>query len=285
MVWFIGFFLILLVVSPKEEKRIPLPIPHMKSRPSVVSDTYESDFPPSTQRPVLILDDLGLNPKTDDEALLLPQNIVLSILPFGKDARRLASEACNRGRLVFVHMPMEPLNPTKDPGPLVIKVGMKFEQVFFRMHLAFEQVPCAQGFNQHMGSRASRHLTTMRYVAKSIRILQVPLIVDSRTIGGSLLCQAAREESLACFTRDLFLDVDNPIESMETRYLRAVQTASGGFSPIIVIAHPHPATLHFLQTLPPQSFANPHAIGRWNFTSWQPNLLSSHFHTSRVHYP
>ncbi|THB62675.1 MAG: divergent polysaccharide deacetylase family protein, partial [Spirochaetaceae bacterium] len=96
---------------------------------------------------------------------------------------------------------------------------------------AFESVPFAVGMNNHMGSKVTSDLRSMRMIFESIYgnepglLLkgQRPIFLDSRTTAKSVVATVASEQGVFFLERDTFLDNDDERASI----LAAIDEAVG----------------------------------------------------------
>lgn len=192
---------------------------------------------------VLIIDDLGFDGQPLDKLMALDPNLNCSILPNGTRATEFAERLHARGFEVLCHLPMQPIG-REAPGRNAILTSMDDEEIARLTRENVEAIPYARGVNNHMGSLA----TSDRRVMKSV-IGALPAgmyFVDSRTAGGSIAAQVAREMNVRTATRNVFLD-DVATEASVRRQLAALATAAETHGTAIGIGHPHPVTLRVLQ--------------------------------------
>jgi len=191
---------------------------------------------------VLIIDDLGFEGQPLDRVMLLDPNVNCAILPNADKAAQFAEKLHARGFEILCHLPMEPRG-SETPGRNAILTSMSDDEIARATRENVGAVPHASGVNNHMGSLA----TTDRRVMKSVfRALPHGMyFVDSRTIGGSVAADVARELNVRTATRNVFLD-DDTNESAVRKQVAALAAAAerNGFA--IGIGHPHPATMRVL---------------------------------------
>jgi len=196
-------------------------------------------------RVAIIIDDLG-NARADVERTAkLPGAIACSVLPHTPYAG-LAAEACrNSGKEVFVHLPMQPDDPTALPGPGALRVGQNRAQFRATLIADLDSVPGAVGVNNHMGSLLTRHITYMDWLMGELAHRDGLVFVDSATTAQSVAMRLAGDYGLATARRDVFLDEDPSPEGIRRQWVRLLEIArSRGTA--LAIGHPHAATLDFL---------------------------------------
>ena len=96
----------------------------------------------------LIIDDLGQNLPRDRRVLALPGPVTTAIMPDTPHATEFAREAHRAGKIVILHMPMDPAT-----GPYAWHPELPIEELEKRLNAAFKMVPYTAGINNHMGSR------------------------------------------------------------------------------------------------------------------------------------
>jgi uncharacterized protein len=108
------------------------------------------------------------------------------------------------------------------------------------------RLPYAIGMNNHMGSAATQDAETMRLVAQFCRA-KGWFILDSITHASSVLYFVALQEGVPAARRDIFLDHEKGVSSIETELAEAERMARTLSRPIVVIGHPRPETWEVLQ--------------------------------------
>ena len=201
---------------------------------------------PETAPIVWIMDDIGLDRAAAARILTWPSFVAVAILPYGPFATEIAARACHQDRDVLIHLPMASVHPDRVPGPKYIRADSNPEQIATIVREAVQHIPCARGLNQHMGSGVSRNVRILRTVVESALQVGITFFIDSRTIGHSQLCAVAFEYGSPCLNRTIFFDVHPDPETLRRRLAWITRMARTRTEPIVVIAHPYPATLHVL---------------------------------------
>ncbi|MBU2978673.1 divergent polysaccharide deacetylase family protein [Alteromonas sp. C1M14] len=193
---------------------------------------------------VLIIDDIG-HRDSDHRALELPKEVTFSILPDAPLTKELSELAHAQGRDIMLHMPMESFDG-QAMGPDGLKVGMYEAQMEALFERALNSVPYAIGVNNHMGSRLTSLAAPMHILMAMIKTHNL-FFIDSRTSPQTVAEEAALSAGIPAARRHVFLDHERTQAAMEREYKRLlVMARQQGVA--VAIAHPHPATLRFLQS-------------------------------------
>jgi polysaccharide deacetylase 2 family uncharacterized protein YibQ len=194
----------------------------------------------SNPRLTLIIDDIGQTPERDRQVLALPGPVALAILPDTPHAREIDRAAYLAGKQVMLHMPMDPAG-----GRYAWLPGMPVSQLAERLHAALEVVPHAEGINNHMGSRMTSQREAMSWLMSELQKRHL-FFVDSRTSAATVAAAEAQRIGLASLSRDVFLDDDPTPEAIRKQFEIGISLARKQGS-VVMIGHPHPATIRVLQ--------------------------------------
>ena len=203
-----------------------------------------------TYKVAIVIDDLGYNNGRSEELLTIDASLTFSIFPFCPYSKLIARKAHARGRDVLLHLPMEPYNyPEKNPGNGSLFLDMNDEEILRRLDADLSSVPFVKGVNNHMGSKFTENKEKMRVVLRELKERNL-FFLDSRTSRNSVGYSMAREIGLKTATRNIFLDNDQDIKSINAQIYKLVrQSIKNGSA--IGIGHPYPSTIEALkQTIP-----------------------------------
>lgn len=207
-----------------------------------VVSAFANDLPP---RMVLILDDLGVNAAQGRAALALPGPVTYAVLPFTPDATSFSLKAnAAPVKEVILHAPMENLAhlPLGPGGLYPHQTEVKFKQV---LNQNLDSLPMALGLNNHMGSLLTQLEQPMRWVME-VALERNLFYIDSRTTADTQAAALAREANVPVLERHVFLDHLIDSDAIEQQFLRAIDLAIQN-GEVVVIGHPYPETLAFLQ--------------------------------------
>ncbi|MBV7317495.1 divergent polysaccharide deacetylase family protein [Shewanella sp. NIFS-20-20] len=191
----------------------------------------------------IIIDDIGYR-YTDNNVLKLPSSVTLSILPHTKIGGQLAQIAHHQGHEIMVHLPMQALNGQK-LGPGGLTNNMTEEQIKQSIQASVRSVPNAVGVNNHMGSLLTQLADPMAWVMQELKQQEL-FFVDSITTRYSKAAEQANQQGIPLLTRQVFLDNRLDTESLEKQFSQMINMShQQGY--VVMIAHPHPQTISFLQ--------------------------------------
>ncbi len=172
-------------------------------------------------RLALVIDDVGHNLWDLKPFLEFPEALTFSVLPglpFSGEAARLVLSA---DKELIMHCPMEPLNG-EDPGPGVLLVSQKPEDIKKILKNNFSAVPAAVGMNNHMGSRFTADEEAMCVVMNYLKI-NGKFFLDSKTSPESVGFRLAEQYGVPVLERDVFVDNERCNEYMKESILKGVE--------------------------------------------------------------
>lgn len=197
---------------------------------------------------VIIIDDLGHSLYRGKKAIDLPGNITYAVIPFTNFARELAERAHDHGKEVMVHAPMSTVD--NDPlGTGGLTANLSRGEFNSRLNDALDDVPHAQGINNHMGSDLTQRRMQMGWLMQELR-WQDLYFVDSRTSGRSVAAAVATEFNVPNLSREIFLDNELDTAAIARQFRQAV-ARSKKYGQAVVIGHPHPETIAYLKSALP----------------------------------
>lgn len=188
----------------------------------------------------LIIDDLGQNLPRDRRVLALPGPVTAAIMPDTPHAAEFAREAHKAGKIVILHMPMDPAT-----GPFAWHPDLPLDELEKRLNAAFKAVPYTSGINNHMGSRMTSQPQAMAWLMGDLQ-RRHKFFVDSRTSAQTVAAAEAQKIGLASVSRDVFLDDVRTEQAITTQLETAIKLARKQGS-AVMIGHPYPQTLAVLE--------------------------------------
>lgn len=194
-----------------------------------------------------ILDDAGYDIPALQRLLRLNIPIAVSVIPDAPFARKSALAAHQAGQMVMLHLPMEPESEKyrlrMSPAFLASTMDEAKIRSTFLHDLAL--VPYVEGVNNHMGSALTQLPQPMQWVMQVCREKGL-FFVDSKTSPHSVAAKAAEEAGIERASRAFFLDHDVEPLPLKQAWEKARTCAKAGRR-CIVIGHPHPETVAFLE--------------------------------------
>ena len=198
----------------------------------------------TSNRLVIILDDIGNNAAAGERAVNLPGAVTYAVLPFTPHGKMLANLAHDAGKEVMLHAPMSNLaGMALGEGGLTL--ALTEDEFIHTLRAAIADIPHIAGVNNHTGSELTAAEQPMQWVMRELKA-QGLFFVDSMTTGKSVAEKIAIESQVPALKRHVFLDNEATPEAIDRQFQRAVDIAQQqGFA--VAIGHPYPATLDYLE--------------------------------------
>ncbi len=228
-----------------EERRTQPPAP----RAAPVGAAWQRNaiaFSDDRRRPliVVVIDDMGVDRPRSRRVTELPQPLTLSYLPYARDLAEQATAARSRGHELMLHLPMEPMSSSVDPGPNALLTSLSLDMIRRRTVAALDSFSGYVAVNNHMGSR----FTTWRPgVEASLREMKARGLayLDSRTHADTVGGLVAEELGMPSVDRHVFLD-DVMTGDAVRRQLAETEALARRQGFVIAIGHPHDVTIQAL---------------------------------------
>lgn len=193
-------------------------------------------------RIAIIIDDIGYR-QSDKAVLTLPPNVTLSVLPLTPLGKAVATKAHQQGSEILVHLPMQALNG-KAIGPGALTNAMSEQDFKKQLEQAIDSVPFASGANNHMGSLLTQLDRPMHWVMDALLQRDI-YFIDSVTTKFTQAGAIAEKVGVPLLKRTIFLDNDKTEAALELQFQKAIKLTATQ-TDVVVIAHPYPETLTFL---------------------------------------
>lgn len=199
-------------------------------------------------RVAIIIDDIGYRQAASRQAIELHPQITLAVIPHSPYGTAMADYANSINREVIIHLPMTAHGIDKlDVGGITPEHSSS--QIQAIVADAFAHIPYAVGLNNHMGSRATEHVSTMTALMDALAHHGV-FFVDSRTSSNSIGEKIARQTGIPKTRRHVFLDNEQNYRSINRQFNLLIQRALHHGS-AVAIGHPYPTTLAYLERVLP----------------------------------
>ena len=200
---------------------------------------------PQPIRITIIIDDIGDNWRAAKRLLDLPAPIAFAILPGTPFAERVANYAKEQGQSVMLHLPMH-THDHRELGPMGLTIDMTETEIKSVVRRSIESIPHIQGLNNHMGSLLTRHPGHMQWVMEAMSEYEDLFFIDSRTSVHTVALDVALEMGIPSTRRDVFLDPDSSIETVEKQWKWLLQLANRQ-GHAVAIGHPYESTISVLE--------------------------------------
>ena len=191
----------------------------------------------------IVIDDIGQDMTVLDELLALDAPLTFAVLPrlpHSVDAARAVHRA---GKEVLLHLPMEPRGyPSQKPGAGALFITMSDDEVRRTVDDDIASVPYVSGVNNHMGSRFMEDEGKLSLVFAEIKARGY-FFLDSRTTPLSKAGDLAARMHMPYAERQVFIDNVGTFQQALDQLLSA---GKRGVS-VVLIGHPHPATIRALK--------------------------------------
>ena len=233
---------------------------HVEPPDTLSPPANEPQFPGSGASPVIaiVIDDLGLNRRQTAAITALPGPLTLAFIPYAEDLARQTEAALDHGHEIFLHLPMEPLDPAKNPGPNALLSSLSSSDLSARLVANLDRFSGYVGVNNHMGSRLTQDAGAMMTVMGELKRRGL-LFLDSLTIGGSVAQLTADKFGVPAAKRDIFLDNDPDVAAIFAQ-LTALEAVANQRGYAIAIGHPYGATVTALARWIPGAQARGYSI-------------------------
>jgi len=197
----------------------------------------------------IVLDDWGYNLNNLRAIEEIKYPLTASVLPNIAYSRRVAEELHSRGFEVILHLPMEPeekLSLEKN----TIKTSMDKTEILNILASDLASIGFAEGVSNHMGSKATSDLRTMRVIFGELKKRRL-YFLDSYVTAKSVCPELARKMEFTSLRRDIFLDNVEESGYIKQQINKLKNKARAcGFA--IGIGHDRKTTLEVLREVMPQ---------------------------------
>ena len=198
----------------------------------------------------LVIDDMGVNIAKSREVLEIAAPLTLAFLPYAQNVAQMAADAKNKGHELLVHVPMEPLSPTENPGDNPLLTGMPPEQLLEALNKNLSAFSGYVGINNHMGSKFTQDEDALRIIMPVLKA-QGLYLLDSKTIAGSKAYDEAIGAGVPAVTRDVFLDDDVALDAVRFQTEKTLRIAVER-GRAVAIGHPKENTIRAIQEYLPK---------------------------------
>jgi polysaccharide deacetylase 2 family uncharacterized protein YibQ len=193
----------------------------------------------------IVLDDMGVDQRRSFIATQLKGPLTLSYLTYAPDLYNQTHQARQAGHELMLHVPMEPLSTSIDPGPNVLLSGVSANETIAALNWGLDQFSGFVGINNHMGSRFTSNLEGMRTVMQELKKREL-FFLDSVTSGLTKGRFVANQIGVPFISRNIFLDHIDDINEIKAQ-LNAVKRLAKKQGYAVAIGHPRDTTIKVLK--------------------------------------
>ena len=143
-------------------------------------------------------------------------------------------------------------------GPGALTQDMTPAELQETLSESLDSIPHVQGVNNHMGSVLTADQTAMSSIMEVVQQRGL-YFIDSLTNPLSVAESEALQAGIPTDRRDVFLDNDRSLDGLFQQFQRAMDIAERKGSAIL-IGHPYPETLDFLEVVLPELIASDEVI-------------------------
>lgn len=240
---------------PVQQAAVPLILPQPSVKPTQPNAPawlrYSVSAPKTAGRPMIavVIDDLGVDKRRSERVITLRPPLTLAWMTYAEDLPRVTLAAHQRGHELMLHVPMQPMGESWDPGPDVLEVGVHPEENRRRLNWGLDRFDGFVGVNNHMGSRYTGDRVGMRVVMEELKKRGL-LFLDSVTTDKSVAPELARNYAVPFAARQVFIDNEQSVTQVLGQLAKA-EAYARKHGAAIAIGHPHDATIEALsQWLP-----------------------------------
>jgi polysaccharide deacetylase 2 family uncharacterized protein YibQ len=224
-----------------------------RAAPSSSSGTKSSGGKTADAHLAIIIDDLGSDRPAAEAVFALGYPLTVSVLPNHEHSLEIATEAHRRGFEVMLHLPMQSV-ANETPEVRELRTGMPESEVAALVDQFLQNVPDADGVNNHQGSQATADAGLMDELMPVLRDHHL-FYIDSRTTAATVAYDTAQDFGVRSAFRSVpFLDDVAEVPAVRKQLAAALRGAREK-GEAVAIGHPHPATLQALHEILPQAQA------------------------------
>ncbi len=193
----------------------------------------------------MVIDDMGVDKIRSARVIKLQAPLTLSFMTYAGNLAGQTDRARLGGHELMLHVAMEPISRTVDPGPNVLLTGLDDNELERRLDWGLGRFSGYVGINNHMGSKFTADSRAMRLVIEAVKRRGL-LFLDSRTTGRTVGAKLARRLGVPVAERNIFIDNIGTLDEINAR-LREVEKLArrNGFA--VAIGHPRQATIEALK--------------------------------------
>lgn len=236
------------IIREKEKGDTPEETSRIERRKQGMMPIEEKGLPTAETKIAIIIDDVGFDLTSVRELLKIDAPIAFAVLPHAPHSIAAAETIHRAGREILLHLPMEPHDPGKNPGPGALFCRMEEAEIRRQVEEDIAAVPHVIGVNNHMGSAFMEEGGKLAVVFGELKKRGL-FFIDSRTTPLSEGGELALKMGIPFAARRVFIDNDQDHKITVKSILGHLEKNSG--NRIIMIGHPYPSTVLALKEAVP----------------------------------
>ena len=213
----------------------PLYPPAPADAPAWLKNAVASVDPGSRPMIAIVLDDVGVAPQDARSALTLPGPVTMSIATYAPNAAALAKRARMK-TTIMVHMPMEPVDHSANPGPNALLVGLTEAEDPASRGLGAVALWRLCGHQQSHG-QPLHPICTGHADRDGGTKGERPVVLGFRTIAATVGDATAAAAGVTHVSRDVFLDNTMSVEAV-LQQLQDAEAVARSQGYVVAIGHP-----------------------------------------------
>lgn len=224
-----------------------VPRPHLPPAPTGVLPWHRYAKPAPIEagpRLAVVIDDAGLDHHRTARIIALPGPLTISFLTYGEGLAPQVRAASAAGHELMVHVAMEAMSRSMDPGPDVLLRDIEPDEILARLTRVLGKFEGYVGINNHMGSLFTADRPAMQVMLGEIKRRGL-LFLDSRTGPNTVGGEVSRGLQLPFAERDVFLD-NEPTTGAVGRQLAELERIARARGAAVAIGHPRDGTIDAL---------------------------------------
>ena len=201
----------------------------------------------SDGKPVIsiVIDDMGVDRKRSERAVLLPKQVTLAYLPYSLRIREQTAKAKDKGHELIVHMPMAPERKTANPGPDYLDAALPPLELHERIVKNLDAFEGYDAVNNHMGSAFTQSKDGINVLMSELKLRGLAFL-DSKTAPESIAEKSAQDAGLRVTHRDVFIDHFEDKAKVDAA-LAQIERVAKRTGSAVAIGHPKDVTLNALE--------------------------------------
>ncbi|MFA5062538.1 MAG: divergent polysaccharide deacetylase family protein [Candidatus Omnitrophota bacterium] len=206
-------------------------------------------IPPIKGKIAIVLDDWGYNLSNLKIVSGIRYPLTAAVLPEATHTKKVSEELHSKGYEIILHLPMEP-EERNDLEKNTVTTSLTKDEILKILNRDLADVIYARGISNHMGSKATCDIRTMRIIFEELKKRGL-YFLDSYVTPESVCRELAQKMNLVSLRRDVFLDNIEEKEYIKKQiYILKNKARVKGFA--IGIGHDRKITLEVLREVMPK---------------------------------